>query len=146
MPRPPRTLATVVSVLLGCIVVLAAAAKLDDPYPAAAATSWLINRPVDALRLVQALATFELIVGAFVIAGSVVNQVPILVSTLVVGFIVWDVARWAAGGEASCGCLGSVELPGGWWGVALKDVVLLVAAMTVGRPVWRVTSIESVGP
>lgn len=126
-------LAACLGAAFGLVVIAAALLKLSNPHGAVDGARWLIPDPNRAVRYIRSLAAFELVVGVGVVVCALRSRSQLLVGTLVVGFVAWDVLRWSMDGPAACGCAAGIELPGGWFGVAAKDLALTVLAVVVWR-------------
>jgi hypothetical protein len=78
------------------------------------------------LRLVEAIAVYELATGAALVWWRSARRVPVLTAGLLCGFVAFDAKRALMGDTPDCNCVGAIQLAATWWHVIAKHAMLIV--------------------
>ena len=127
--------------ILGGVLLVAGALKVNDPYSSATSVRAYQILPVDLANFLGFVLPFaEVVIGIFLIVGIWVRLNAIAGGALMVMFIIAIGQAWARGISLDCGCFGkgglleSDELP--VWNYTLeiaRDIVLAAFAVYIYR-------------
>jgi methylamine utilization protein MauE len=123
--------------LLGLVGLLAVAGimKLLDPDRAAISLVELFAERLGGSwagyqALIRAVGACEVAVAIGLLISGPHRGWYVCTAGLVIMFVVLDCVRAISGAAADCGCFGMIVIPGGWIGIAAKD--LLVVGLATG--------------
>ena len=85
----------------------------------------------------QAVGVLEAAVGIVVLMPRRFGDARLLLWLLIAAFVVFDVVRALSGGDADCGCLGSMIRLDSWWAVAAKHCLMTVLVVLYGQVLSR---------
>lgn len=127
--------------ILGGVLLVAGALKINDPYGSATSVRAYQILPVDLANLIGFILPFaEVVIGTFLILGIWVRAAAIAGGALMVVFIIAIAQAWIRGISLDCGCFGkgglleSDELPVWSYTVEIaRDIALALFAGYIFR-------------